>query len=249
MNSCPEPTVRDVASPVGATETIAVLGLTVTIVEAPEAVSTGCTGLRIWGCALDFSTYLVDRAEKLGLKGSTIVELGCGCALVGFTAALLGGHVILTDRNHDCLELVRASAAANSSKVAAASGSVRTVHLDWTWFQGLEGVPYGTTDFVLGSELIYDKDCAQKLPSVIAALLSPKGRFIALLGVRDVSMLDAFITSAYTVGLELVNEPQTLTPSRDALQRAADCIYDAEVTSSTHRWSGYILVEMQKCSA
>ena len=72
---------------------IAVPGLEteVLIVETPDEVATGCTGLRVWGCSLDFSSYLVHHAESLGLRDSTIVELGCGCALVGFTAALLGG--------------------------------------------------------------------------------------------------------------------------------------------------------------
>jgi hypothetical protein len=120
------------------------------------------------------------------------------------------------------------------------------VHLDWGWFRDIKGIPYGETDFVLGSELIYDRDCAQRLPSVINALLGPSGRFIALLGIRDVSMLHVFFTAAYTVGLELITEPRSLTPSVSAVERAADFVHDVEVTKTTHPWSGYILVEMQK---
>lgn len=162
-------------------------------------------------------------------------------------AGTLGAHAVLTDRDPDCLALVEASAAANAAAVRAAGGSVRAAALDWAWPRGTPGLPYGAADLVLGSELIYDADCAQQLPRVVAALLSPTGRFLALLGVHGdrVDTLDAFFVAACAAGLELAEEPRALPPSAAALDRAAGCAHDAEISASKHRWSGYIRVEMR----
>jgi hypothetical protein len=166
---------------------------------------------------------------------------------LGLVAATLGAHAVLTDRDPDCLALVEASVVANADAVRAAGGSVRAAALDWAWPRGMPGIPYGSADLVIGSELIYDSDCAQQLPRVIAAVLSPTGRFLALMGVHDgrVDTLDAFFVSACAAGLELVDEPRALRPSAAALDRAAGCAHDAEISASKGRWSGYIRVEMR----
>jgi hypothetical protein len=158
----------------------------------------------------------------------TVVELGCGCGLVGTVAALRGGHVVLTDRDQGCLELAAETAKANHDGIAAARGSTEQVPLDWSWPLGVEGVPYEQANLVLGCELVYDHDSAAMLPRVVKNLLLPPssvssspsssssspspqsregddgtstegGRFLCLLGVRDTSMMDKFLTSAYTV--------------------------------------------------
>ena len=62
-------------------------------------------------------------------------------------------------------------------------------------------------------------------------------------------MLHVFFTAAYTAGLEFTEEPRSLKPSEAAVERSATFSHDREVTKTTHAWSGYILVEMQKCAA
>ena len=160
---------------------------------------------------------------------------------------MLGAHVVLTDRDAGCLSLAEASIAANEANLRAAGGSVRTVPLDWAWPLGMPDIPYGEADLVLGSELIYDLECAQQLPRVIAALLSSNGRFLALMGVHDekVNTLDAFFVSACSAGLELIEEPRALPPSAAALEWSKGCSHDAEISGSNHRWSGYIRIEMR----
>jgi len=46
------------------------------IAEDPVAASTGCTGLRLWSCALDLAALLVAEAAPLMEQHAVVVELG-----------------------------------------------------------------------------------------------------------------------------------------------------------------------------
>jgi predicted RNA methylase len=135
-----------------ATVTVPGLSRNVHIVEDVEAVATGCTGFRVWSCAVLLASELILQADSMRLKGANVVELGCGCGLVGLVAALLGAHVLLTDRDEECLALASASAEANAEGIGAAEGSVKTALLDWDYPQAAEGIPYGASTWVIGSD-------------------------------------------------------------------------------------------------
>ena len=94
--------------------TVVVPGLDRPVYVAEDAESkTGSTGLQIWACALMLATELVPRLARTAVPMPTVVELGCGVGLAGVVAAMLGAAATLTDRSHECLELARATAAAN----------------------------------------------------------------------------------------------------------------------------------------
>mmetsp|Transcript_80631 Transcript_80631/g.157568 ORF Transcript_80631/g.157568 Transcript_80631/m.157568 type:complete len:289 (+) Transcript_80631:100-966(+) len=141
----------------------------VLVAEDAASVSTGCTGLRVWSASEVFAAELAE----LDFKGQTVVELGCGCGLLGAVVALKGGHVILTDRDQGCLELAKATTEANRLGINAAGGTTSHVPLDWSWPLGVEGIPYGKAHVVVGCELVYDHDSAMKLPVVVKELLAP----------------------------------------------------------------------------
>ena len=230
-----------------ATVTVPGLSRNVHIVEDSQAVATGCTGLRVWSCAVLLASELILQADSMRLKGANVVELGCGCGLVGLVAALLGAHVLLTDRDEECLALASASAAANAEGIGAAEGSVKTSLLDWDYPQAAEGIPYGASTWVIGSDVLYETTAATQLARVIAVLLAPgEGRFLALLGVRDVAVFDAFLTSSYMAGLELADEPRSIEPCSAAVEKAQDHRHDIEIIQTAHQRCGYIRVEMRK---
>merc|ERR1719469_112706 len=74
----------------------------VAVVQRPDGVASGCTGLRMWSCALLLARELTKAPELVA--GRRVVELGCGCGLAGVVAALLGASVVLTDRDPECIE-------------------------------------------------------------------------------------------------------------------------------------------------
>ena len=52
-------------------------------------------GMQIWRGALLLADYVHHRSASL--RGATVLELGCGCALTGLLAARFASHVVLTD--------------------------------------------------------------------------------------------------------------------------------------------------------
>ncbi|ORC87514.1 uncharacterized protein TM35_000211200 [Trypanosoma theileri] len=83
---------------------------------------TCSTGLRVYEGAQVLAAFIVMFGRMLlperSVEGCSeasrnwVVELGCGCGLVGFTTATLFPElsVAFTDASHDCLELIEASA-------------------------------------------------------------------------------------------------------------------------------------------
>jgi len=89
------------------------------------------TGGRVWDASVALADFLgkcrgigsADGAQSL--MGKSFVELGCGCALPGITAAVfLQGRVVLTDR-FKVLPVAEANAASNCL------GSLAVAQLDW----------------------------------------------------------------------------------------------------------------------
>merc|ERR1712013_630031 len=70
-------------------------------------------GLKLWECTLDLLKYIhnnnnnatLDRSETLDVKGKRVLDLGCGCGVLGAYTALLGAHfVCLQDYNWEVIE-------------------------------------------------------------------------------------------------------------------------------------------------
>ena len=110
-----------------------------------------------WPCAQVLAAYVLSR--RTDLRGMRVLELGCGTALPGLTAALLGAEVLLSDRDGEA-----ASAGAELNNVTA-----RFRPLAWGDFEALAAFP--PCDLVLGSDVLYDSSCFDALLATVSELL------------------------------------------------------------------------------
>ena len=113
-----------------------------------------------------------------------MVELGCGCGLVGLTAAAAGSEVVLTDlvlamaqRNLDVNFAPAAAAAAAADSLPSAPersrndevrSRVRLQQLQWDSSTNLAAVQAGRPDFdvILGTDLLYSQETWTQLAQV-----------------------------------------------------------------------------------
>lgn len=131
---------------------------------------------------------------------TTVMELGCGTALVSLAAAALGAdRVLATDGNPAVVALAAANVERNH-----ASDNVQAIHLPWGL---LSAVDYSeSADLVLGSDLTYFSGNWPALAETMATVLTPRGTVLYLsLGHSgfDVNAeLDGFLSVAAGYGLE-----------------------------------------------
>jgi len=146
-----------------------------------KAAADDTTGLGVWPAALVLAQWLVQERKEL-LDASTIVELGCGCAVPGLAAALHGRPraVHLTDLNSETLMNARANLAMNRENflVPETAACVHVSAMDWGNEQSYPPSAVGAVDLVLGSDLVYQKSLAPLLAQVLCRLMRPGGRFL-----------------------------------------------------------------------
>lgn len=104
-----------------------------------------------------------------------MLELGCGCGLVGLTAAAAGSQVVLTDlvlamaqrnldANFDPEDLGIATASCSDT---AAGARVMLQQLQWGSVSDITAVQAAAGsrhfDFILGTDLLYSQECWREL--------------------------------------------------------------------------------------
>jgi predicted nicotinamide N-methyase len=162
------------------------------------------TGLRVWPSSVLLCEYLLHRgaasiARPEGLRGARVLELGAGCGLTGcFAAAILGAHVLLTDRaaedpesgrKSDVLSILEVNGGSNSAAAQAAAakgGSLRIGALAWgprdeSRIHDPTAVPaeagadfvckHGPWDLVIAADTMYDADAVRRFLWTVAWLL------------------------------------------------------------------------------
>jgi SAM-dependent methyltransferase len=128
---------------------------------------------------------LIDPEWSAALgPGARVLEIGCGCGLVGLAAAHVGGaHVTLTDLSEAALALAGVNAALNG--VPAATHSYALGDTDLAAAFPASG---GSFDVILASDVIYQDDTPPLLVQSLVALLRcrPNGAppALALLGFK-----------------------------------------------------------------
>ncbi|MEO6025284.1 MAG: methyltransferase domain-containing protein [Candidatus Binatia bacterium] len=118
----------------------------------------------LWSGARVLASYLVRFVDVRGLR---VLEIGCGLALPGIAAAVLGAEATLVDVAAPALAFADASAAANH--VACTTLASDFTRLD----------PELQFDVVLAAEIAYDRARYHELAAVFVRHLRPGG--IALL--------------------------------------------------------------------
>ena len=105
------------------------------------------------------------ETHAAGLRGTRVLELGCGLGLPSLAAALLGADVLATDWSPDAVALLRTNAA--SAGVALA---VR--HFSWTAPGPPPGPPW---PLVLAADVLYERRNGPQLLAALPALVAQGG--------------------------------------------------------------------------
>ncbi|KAK9819756.1 hypothetical protein WJX72_002004 [[Myrmecia] bisecta] len=127
---------------------------------------------QVWPSSLTLSKY----AELMALQhpqhwqGKRVLELGCGCGLMGLVFAALGAQVMLTDMPQ-VLALMDANIARNASIIQAAGGSAQACELTWGQTSvSLLACGWDKPDLVVAADVIYHRELFEPLLSTLKSL-------------------------------------------------------------------------------
>eukprot|EP00043_Microstomoeca_roanoka_P030181 m.25121 g.25121 ORF g.25121 m.25121 type:complete len:269 (+) comp9806_c0_seq1:173-979(+) len=145
-----------------------------------EEECTGDYGRFTWESAPVLAAFLAQLKDEL--KVSLVLELGCGTALPGLTAAQLGAQqVVLTDRrsSQQVLQTCR-----QQIRVLGLEHNTRVEPLDWGMTLALK-VPQGQHLLIIASDCFYDpRDYDNVFATVVDLLQRYGGRFITVYRLR-----------------------------------------------------------------
>ena len=142
------------------------------------------TGLSIWAASLVMARWM----KTLSWDRKTVVELGAGCGVPGLAVASSVPSpemVYLTDLNPNAVDNLSHNIELNNLTNASA---IRT---DWS---DKETWPGKKVDFVIGSDLIYQKELIPLLTQVILGMVKPGGTFYYVAPDTGRAGLENFIT-------------------------------------------------------
>ena len=98
----------------------------------------------LWPSGVALADALADR----DVRGRRVLELGCGLALPGLTAALAGATVLATDWSPDAIGLLRVNAERNGATLETAVSSWTDPRTE------LDAAPW---DLVLAADVLYER--------------------------------------------------------------------------------------------
>lgn len=154
----------------------------------------------LWPSGAALARHLLEGPDLGGLE---VLDLGCGCGVVGLAAACRGADVTLLDRDERSGFGVAGS--------AAVLGVTRAAFVAGDWTQALPGRRFPR---VLAADVLYEPAFAAALAPALARLLAPAGEaWIADPGRRHADALDA---EARRAGLEVL--PPLALPAHGGIQ-------------------------------
>lgn len=153
----------------------------------------------VWDAAVVLSTYIEQHSDRF--RNKTVIELGAGTGLVGIVAALVGGHVVITDR-----ETVIDSLLANVNKNLLPNEIVNVSVKALNWGVNLHN--FSQFDVVLGADVIYIEDTFSDLLLTVdylahrntLVLLACKIRYD-----RDVNFIEMLKTNFHVAEVQFDN--------------------------------------------
>jgi len=121
--------------------------------------------LPYWAELWPSSHVLGERLLSLNGRGKSLLELGCGSGVVSTCASLAGFDVVVSDYYEDALRFARVNAARNGARIP------RGLLLDWRHLPPT----LARFDFVIASDVLYERSYGGVIAKVIAATLAPDG--------------------------------------------------------------------------
>jgi len=170
-----------------------------------DVAADDTTGLGIWCASLVMARWMAAKSILGRFDGKNVLELGSGCGVPGLTVAKYANEqtkVILTDINPATIRNMEYNIGLNDisdndgTKTKGGtlwSDRVTAMPIDWgdesTWPEGEK------MDYVIGSDLIYQKSIVPLLKQVVGGLLKDDGVFLYACPVDGRDGLKEFIAA------------------------------------------------------
>ncbi len=127
---------------------------------------------RIWEASIVLASFISEQTLK---KGASVLELGAGMGITGLFMAAWGNKVLLTDNNEDALLFTRVNILLNDLQ-----NNASVMKLDWA--NPELGQQF---DFIVGSEIVYDRNTFRYLIDIFRKHLKPTGTIFLAEGLRS----------------------------------------------------------------
>ena len=120
----------------------------------------------IWPSARALATFMSERKTLFNKKRG--IEVGCGLGLPAILAARMGAQMQATDFHPDVKAWVLKNAELNQARID---------YVEWNWTDPNpnSAITFGTYDFVLASDVLYEQRHPEELAKALARLVSRKG--------------------------------------------------------------------------
>jgi hypothetical protein len=165
------------------------------------------TGLGIWSASLVMARWMAAKSELGRFDNKTVLELGAGCAVPSIALALHSNpkSVYVTDFNPATIRNIHHNININAAKATYDDWEqrVKASSIDWgdesTW-------PEEKIDFVIGSDLIYQKSIVPLLKKVVTGLIKDDGSFLYVCPSDGRDGLSEFIETMKNDGFKCISE-------------------------------------------
>lgn len=156
----------------------------------------------VWPSARALAEVLAEMGQNQ-LAGTSLMEMGCGLALPSFVAAKHKARVIATDFHPEVSKFLERNAFLNQVS------SFNFVHLDWRKTDQKNDPKYidiiydsaGSPilqDWIIGSDVLYEKEQVNVLSKAIDKFLAPGGK--AIISDPERPYLQSFIDEMHRLG-------------------------------------------------
>jgi len=149
----------------------------------------------LWPSAVALAKYIEEA--NLIVKGTRVLELGCGLGLPGILAGQLGAKVILSDYIREALDLAGHNWKLNNSD------SVELLLMDWR-----HPDPNLDVDLILASDIAYEKKSFHDLIHAFKFLLRRGGKMI--ISEPNRHFAQSFFEGLHTDGFSIISMREDL---------------------------------------
>lgn len=168
---------------------LALMGVKQVFDQSPQHDTTG---VHLWSSSIVASYWMADLVKDGNpFAGKRIIELGCGCGLMGLVSAIHSKYffnsqpakLFLTDVSRLSLENADVNIHLNSALLGENQSFVQVKYLNWFDQESIRSLDdsnpevQGSFDIIIGSDLVYNSDMETQLSKVVSELLSPQGTF------------------------------------------------------------------------
>jgi predicted nicotinamide N-methyase len=177
--------------------------------EGDEKLDT--TGLGIWSASIVMARWMASKASLGRFDDKNVLELGAGCAVPGLALGMYSDAkvVYITDYNPATIDNLKYNIDINANRPCTKSRAgewlerIKPLSIDWadeaTW-------PKEKMDFVIGSDLIYQKSIVPLLKKVVNGLIKDHGSFLYTCPSDGRDGLVEFIETMKKEGFRCVSE-------------------------------------------